>query len=167
MSKKFIKKILLILAIVIMNSMMVFAATESGANNDTKDVIDEETVYFEKSKSIKLDIDNLNTQIKEINAYNSEINNRLDELNELYKIDKSVISNDTMRRIKELRKTIKDTGKKEKNIAEEESISTLVQKKEYDKALERLNNILEEKKEQYKDAEKKNAMWKQIDSLIS
>ena len=167
MSKKFIKKILLILSIVIMNSMIVFAETESGENNDTKDVIDEETVYFEKSKSIKLDIDNLNTQIKEINAYNSEINNRLDELNELYKIDKSVISNDTMRRIKELRKTIKDTGKKEKNIAEEESISTLVQKKEYDKALERLNNILEEKKEQYKDAEKKNAMWKQIDSLIS
>ena len=167
MNKSFIRKILLILAIVIMNSMMVFAATESGANNDTKDVIDEETVYFEKSKSIKLDIDNLNTQIKEINAYNSEVNNRLDELNELYKIDKSVISNDTMRRIKELRKTIKDTGKKEKNIAEEESISTLVQKKEYDKALERLKNILEEKKEQYKDAEKKNAMWKQIDSLIS
>ena len=166
MNKSFIRKILLILAIVIINSMMVFAAPGTDAS-DAKATVDKETIYFEKSKSIKLDIDNLNTQIKEINAYNIEVNNRLDELNELYKIDKSIISYDTMRKIKDIRRTIKDTGKKEKNIAEEESVSSLVQKKEYDKALERLNGILEEKREQYKDAEKKNAMWKEIDSLIS
>lgn len=145
---------------------MVFAAPGTDVS-DAKATVDKETIYFEKSKSIKLDIDNLNTQIKEINAYNTEVNNRLDELNELYKIDKSIISYDTMRKIKEIRRTIKDTGKKEKNITEEESVSSLVQKKEYDKALERLNGILEEKREQYKDAEKKNAMWKEIDSLIS
>ena len=72
-----------------------------------------------------------------------------------------------MRQVREIRKTIKVNTKKEKSITEEESISSLVQKEDYDKALEKLNGILEEKKEQYKDAEKKNAIWKQIDSLIS
>lgn len=167
MNKHFIEKILLILAIVIMNGMLVFAAPLSDSVSSSVGVTDKEAIYLQESKSIKTDIDSLNVKIKEMNAYNSEINNKLEELNELYKIDKTIIAFDTMRRIREIRRTIKDTGKKEKNIAEDESINSLVQRKEYDKALERLKNILEDKKAQYKDAEEKNAIWKQIDSLIS
>ena len=167
MNKHFIEKILLILAIVIMNGMLVFAAPLSDGASSSVGVTDKEAIYLQESKSIKTDIDSLNVKIKEMNAYNSEINNKLEELNELYKIDKTVIAFDTMRRIREIRRTIKDTGKKEKNITEDESINSLVQRKEYDKALERLKNILEDKKAQYKDAEEKNAIWKQIDSLIS
>lgn len=167
MKKSFVKKILLILAVVIMNSMVVFAAASNDVVNGASSTIDKEAIYLQESKSIKTDIDSLNVKIREINAYNSEVNNKLDELNEIYKIDKSVITNDTMRKIREIRRTIKDTGKKEKNISEDDSINSLVQRKEYDKALERLNGILEEKKAQYKDAEEKKAVWKQIDSLIS
>lgn len=164
MKKSFIKKILLILTMVIMDGTLTFAASEVA---DAKSAIDKENIYIEKSKSIKININDLNTQIKEINAYNLTVNNKLDELNELYKTDKSIISYDTMKKVKEIRRAIKDTVRKEKSITEEESVSSLVQKKEYDKALERLNGILEEKKEQYKDAEKKSALWKEIDSLIS
>ena len=76
------------------------------------------------------------------------------------------MTNDTMKRIKDLKKSLKTVKKKEKTITEESSIKTLVQNKEYDKAIERLNFILDTKKNQLKLTEERNLIYKQIDILI-
>ena len=171
MRANYLKKILLALLVIFINATMVLAAPSADASAKSKltgglAIVDKDT-YLERSKSIKTDIDDINTKIKNLNQYNLEVSNKLDELNELYKFDKNAIASDTMRQIREIRKNIKVSEKKEKTITESDSIKNLVDNQEYDKALEKLNGILEEKKVQYKDAEEKNAIWKQIDSLIS
>ena len=133
----------------------------AGANENRKD-----HAYIEKSKAIRAEINALTTQIKELKDYNASVSNKLKSLNEKYKTDKSIISSDVMKQIKELRKSIKTVDKPEKTITEDGSIKSLVQNKEYDKALTKLNETLDNKKAQLKTLQERNAIWRQIDALI-
>ena len=122
--------------------------------------------YLEKANAIRAEIDIYTGQIKEMNEYNKAVNQKLKTLNEKYKADKNSFSSDKMKQINELRKSIEKREKKEKSVTEDNSIKSLVQNQEYDKALERLNEILEAKKEQLKVVQERNAIWRQIDALI-
>lgn len=122
--------------------------------------------YIEKSKLIREEINNLTITIKNLKEYNSKVNAKLKELNEKYKADKNVISSDVMKQIKELRKSIQTTEMPEKTVSEDDSIKSMIQNKEYDRALAKLNETLEHKKEQLKTLQERNAIWHQIDALI-
>ena len=169
--KKIIKTIFITSAFVTIGIMQSFAtninATNqasnyiTGSNENAKD-----HAYIEKSKAIRAEINALNAEIKELREYNSGVSSKLKALNERYKTDKSIISSDTMKQIKELRKSIKTVDKPEKTITEDGSIKSLVQNKEYDKALAKLNETLENKKAQLKTLQERNAIWRQIDALI-
>ena len=169
--KKIIKTIFITSAFVTIGIMQSFAtninATNqasnyiTGSNENAKD-----HTYIEKSKAIRAEINALNAEIKELREYNSGVSSKLKALNERYKTDKSIISSDTMKQIKELRKSIKTVDKPEKTITEDGSIKSLVQNKEYDKALAKLNETLENKKAQLKTLQERNAIWRQIDALI-
>ena len=133
----------------------------TGANANAAD-----HAYIEKSKAIRAEINEITIQIKTLKEYNASVNEKLKALNNQYKTDKSIISNDVMRQIKELRKSIKTVDMPEKTITEDGSIKSLVQNKEYDKALAKLNETLENKKAQLKTLQERNAIWRQIDALI-
>lgn len=122
--------------------------------------------YLEKANAIRTQINAYTTQIKELKDYNSKINAKLKELNKKLKENKDIISSDKMKQIKELRKSLKTVEKKEKIVTEDDSIKSLVKNKEYDKALNKLNETLEAKKEQLKVIKERNAIWHQIDALI-
>ncbi|MBR1453908.1 MAG: hypothetical protein IJ593_04620 [Lachnospiraceae bacterium] len=133
----------------------------SDSNIDT-----EKANYLSKSKPIRDSIITYTNRIKELNEYINKVNNSCKQIEEKYKTDKNIIPAETMRQIRELKRTIKSEEPKEKNILEEESIDSLVQNREYNKALNKLNNILDTKKEQLKTVEEKLETWKKIDNLI-
>ena len=167
--KKIFKTLLIVTAFLTIGTVQAFAtninatglASQYNVDSNAKD-----HTYIEKSKAIRAEINALSTQIKELREYNSNVNNKLKALNKQYKTDKSIISNDVMRQIKELRKSIKTVDIPEKTITEDDSIKSLVQNKEYDKALAKLNETLENKKAQLKTLQERNAIWRQIDALI-
>lgn len=131
-------------------------------SNDTA----EAKSYRKKANAIRSEINTITIQIKELKEYNAGVNAKLKALNEQYKTDKSIISSDNMRQIKELRKSIKTVETPEKTVTEDGSIKTLVQNKEYDRALAKLNETLENKKTQLKTLQERTAIWRQIDALI-
>ena len=122
--------------------------------------------YIDKSNVLKTEIDTLTNKIKELNEYNSAVNQKLKVISDLYKTNKNIISSEKMKQIKELRKQVNSRENRENTISEDNSIKTFVKNKEYDKALEKYNLILEAKKEQYKVVLDRNAIWRQIDALI-
>ena len=128
--------------------------------------ITNEETYTLLSNAIRLEIDVYNNQIKELNIYNQSVNAKLKDLEQKYKTDKNIISNEDMKKVRELRKSLKTYSTKEKTITEDNSIKNLVQNKEYEKALEKLNLTLDAKKEQLKSVQYENAIWHQIDALI-
>lgn len=160
--------------------MMLFAQLVFADNIESADAIstnevlvgssstidNEKAEYLSKSKIIRDDINLYTNKIKELNEYTKKVNNSCKQIEEKYKTDKNIIPSDTMRQIKDLKKTIKNEEPKEKNILEEESIESLVQNREYNKALNKLNNILDAKKVQLKATEEKAEIWKKIDNLI-
>ena len=158
--KKLLKATIVLAAIFTIGSMQVFA-TGSNATPST-----ETQAYLAKANVIRAEIDAYTTQIKEMNEYNSSVNQKVKALNEQYKANKDSATSEKLKNIKELRKSIKTTGQKEKTVREDNAIKSLVQNKEYDKALERLNEILEAKKEQLKVVQERNAIWRQIDAII-
>ena len=169
--KKIIKILFAITFILAIGTMQAFATNIDNNNSISK--YDEDLLfdvnnqtYIEKSSAIRIEINSLTTQIKDLREYNANVNDKLKVLNEKYKIDKSIISNDDMKQIKELSKLIKAVDKTEKTITEENSIKALVQNKEYDKALEKLNEILLNKKVQLKNLQEENVIWRQINDLI-
>ena len=168
--KNFLKIAIVMTATFTIGIMQVFAL---GANNQmaasfatssNPDAISH--AYLEKAKTIRAEINSYTAQIKEMNEYNKSINQKLKVINEQYKIDKNSFSSDKLKQIKELRKSIEKREKKETTVTEDNSVKSLVQNKEYDKALARLNEILEAKKEQLKVVQERNAIWRQIDALI-
>lgn len=169
--KNIFKALVILSTFLTIGTMQVFATSIeytvpetqfiAGSNENAKD-----HAYIEKSKAIREEIQTLTTQIKELREYNITVNAKLKALNEKYKIDKSVVSNDTMKQIKELRKSIKTVETQEKTVTENDSIKTLVQNKEYDRALAKLNETLENKKAQLKTLQERSAIWRQIDALI-
>ena len=167
--KKLLKAIIAFSTILTICNPSVFA---SNAKNPVAKYVTSENkdakahAYIEKANNIRAEINTYTTQIKELKAYNSSINAKLKKLNEKYKADKSIIDSTKMRQIKELRKSIKSNENKEKVVTEDDSIKSLVKNGQYDKALEKLNTILEAKKEQLRVVKERNAIWHQIDALI-
>ena len=168
--KNIIKTFIVISTFLTIGAIQAFASNVSiakqipqytGANANAAD-----HAYIEKSKAIRAEINEITIQIKTLKEYNASVNEKLKALNNQYKTDKSIISNDVMRQIKELRKSIKTVDMPEKTITEDGSIKSLVQNKEYDKALAKLNETLENKKAQLKTLQERNAIWRQIDALI-
>lgn len=169
--KNIIKTFTITLTFLTLCSVQAFANNVNSTNPVSKYVAGSNEnaknhAYIEKSNAIRAEINAITVQIKELKEYNSNVSNKLKSLNEKYKEDKNVISSDTMKKIKELRKSIKTVDKPEKTITEDDSIKSLVQNKEYDKALEKLNETLENKKTQLKTLQERNAIWRQIDALI-
>ena len=167
--KRIISTIFITTAFLIIGAMQAFATNINATNPASTYIADSNATdysYIEKSKAIRAEINAISAQIKELREYNSNVNNKLKALNKQYKTDKSIISNDVMRQIKELRKSIKTVDIPEKTITEDDSIKSLVQNKEYDKALAKLNETLENKKNQLKTLQERNAIWRQIDALI-
>ena len=169
--KRIISTLFITTAFLIIGAMQAFATSVNAANPVAQYIIGanenaKDNAYIEKSKAIRAEINTISAQIKELREYNSNVNNKLKALNKQYKTDKSIISNDVMRQIKELRKSIKTVDIPEKTITEDDSIKSLVQNKEYDKALAKLNETLENKKNQLKTLQERNAIWRQIDALI-
>ena len=164
-------KIMAVMAVTFtLSGMQVFAL---GVNNQIPETFTTSSnsnalahAYLEKAGAIRAEINTYTNQIKEMNEYNKSVNQKLKSLNEKYKTDKNSFPSDKMKQIKELRKSIEKREKKEKSVTEDNSIKSLVQNKEYDKALERLNEILEAKKEQLKVVQERNAIWRQIDAII-
>lgn len=168
--KNFLKIAIVMTATFTIGIMQVFAL---GANNQmaaafatssNPDAISH--AYLEKAKAIRAEINSYTAQIKEMNEYNKSINQKLKVINEQYKKDKNSFSSDKLKQIKALRKSIEKREKNEQTVTEDNSVKSLVQNKEYDKALARLNEILEAKKEQLKVVQERNAIWRQIDALI-
>lgn len=169
--KIFFKTITITLTFLTIGCVQVFATNINDFNAMPNYIAEtnanaKDYAYIEKSKAIRAEISALTSQIKELKEYNSNVNAKLKSLNEKYKTDKSIISHDAMRQIKELRKSIKTVDMPEKTITEDGSIKSLVQNKEYDKALAKLNETLENKKAQLKTLQERNAIWRQIDALI-
>ena len=169
--KNILKISLLTASLIIIASVEAFATNASIQDSLAEyeviaDTSLEAKEYREQAKIIRTEINTYTSQIKEIRDYNSSVNQKLKALSEQYKIDKNSISNDKMKQIKELRKSIKTNEKVEKTVTEDSSIKSLVKNKEYDKALARLNEILEAKKDQLRVLQEKNAIWRQIDALI-
>lgn len=169
--KNIIKTFTITLTFLTLCSVQAFANNVNNTNPVSKYVAGSNEnaknhAYIEKSNAIRAEINAITVQIKELKEYNSNVSNKLKSLNEKYKTDKNVISSDTMKKIKELRKSIKTVDKPEKTITEDDSIKSLVQNKEYDKALAKLNETLENKKTQLKTLQERNAIWRQIDALI-
>ena len=151
-------------------SMQVFATNNNV--NTTQEYAEIENIdpkkgtYKEQATAIRNEISVLTSQIKELREYNLSVSTKLTTIIKNYKKDKNIISKDTLKKAKELRKTIKDIEKPEKTVSEDTSIKTLIQNKEYDKALIKLNETLEYKKEQLIALQEKSAIWHQIDALI-
>ena len=169
--KNIFKALIIATSFLTIGTMQVFATNVEGTNPVTKYVTSSNSnakdhAYIEKSNAIREEIKTLNNQIKELREFNQSVNSKLKTLSEKYKADKNSVSSDTMQQIKELRKQIKTVEAPEKTVTEDDSIKTLVQNKEYDKALTKLNETLEHKKEQLKTLQERNAIWRQIDALI-
>ena len=169
--KNIVKTFTITLTFLTLCSAQAFANNVNNTNPVSKYVVSSNEnaknhAYIEKSNAIRAEINAITVQIKELKEYNSNVSNKLKSLNEKYKTDKNVISSDTMKKIKELRKSIKTVDKPEKTITEDDSIKSLVQNKEYDKALAKLSETLENKKTQLKTLQERNAIWRQIDALI-
>ena len=168
--KNLFKIALLTITIVSLGSITVFATNVNEDSyvqeNTTSSNVNAKRAYQQKAKAIRADISTYTSQIKELNEYIASVKSKLKTLDEKYKTDKNSVSSDTMKQIKELRKSIQKSEKKERVLNEDDSIKTLVKNEQYDTALERLNQILEAKKEQLKVVEEKNAIWHQIDALI-
>ena len=169
--KNIIKALIVTTTFLTIGSMQVFATNVEGANPVANYITSSNSnakdhAYIEKSKAIREEIKTLNIQIKELREYNQSVNAKLKTLSEKYKADKNSVSGDIMQQVKELRKQIKTVDTPERTVTEDDSIKTLVQNREYDKALAKLNETLEHKKEQLKTLQERNAIWRQIDALI-
>lgn len=167
--KNLLKVIMFISMILSIGSMTAFATNTKNPvskyiTNDNKDA--KAHAYIEKSNAIRAEINIYTTKIKELREFNESVNAKLKELNAKYKSDKSIVSSDKMKQIKELKKSLQSVEKQEKLVTEDDSIKTLVKNKEYDKALNKLNETLEAKKTQLKVVQERNAIWHQIDALI-
>ncbi|MBO6119563.1 MAG: hypothetical protein J6P02_03790 [Lachnospiraceae bacterium] len=169
--KNLSKTIIFVVAISTTLAMQTFATNINPLNKVTKYTTSSNSnamahAYLEKANAIRAEISTYNTKIKDLREYNQNVNQKLKTLNEQYKTNKSIISSEKMKQIKELRKSIKTTEKNEKFVTEDNSIKSLVENKEYDKALAKLNETLEAKKEQLGVLQERNAIWHQIDALI-
>lgn len=169
--KNIFKATILIISLLTIGSIQVFATNVDiqGATSEyaeSSDTSAEAKAYNEKAKAIRAEINTYTSQIKELREYNNSVSKKVKTIGEKYKADKSSFPSGKLKQIKELRKSIKTTDKKEKTVTEKDSVKSLVQNKEYDKALARLNEILEAKKEQLKVLQERNAIWRQIDAII-
>ena len=168
--KNLFKIALLTITIVSLGSITVFATNVNEDSyvqeNTTSSNVNAKRAYQQKAKAIRADISTYTSQIKKLNEYIASVKSKLKTLDEKYKIDKNSVSSDTMKQIKELRKSIKIVETPEKTVSEDTTAKSLVQNKEYDKALAKLNETLENKKAQLKTLQERNAIWRQIDALI-
>ncbi len=167
--KNLLKAIIIMTTLFSIGNMATFAsnATNPVAKFVTSNNTDAKAhAYLEKANAIRAEISTYTNQIKELREYNNKVNAKLKDLNTKYKTNKNIISADKMKQIKELRKSLQSIEKQEKTVTEDDSIKTLVKNKEYDKALNKLNETLEAKKTQLKVVQERNAIWHQIDALI-
>ena len=149
----------------------IVETSDNMESNESLQIIDNMEItdradYMVRAKAIRSEIETITNQIKLLKEYNANVNAKLKDLNEKYKTDKSSISSDTMKQVKELRRSLQDIEKREKTVTEDTTIKSLIQNKEYDKAIARLNEILTAKKAQLKVVQDRNAIWRQIDALI-
>lgn len=163
--KNLFKAVITLTIILSIGSMTAFAANQnkSALTAEQKAARQE---YKQKADVIRSEINVYTTQIKELKEYNAKVNSKVKELNQMYKADKNSVDSDKMKQIKELRKSIQNIEKQEKIVNEDDSVKSLANSGQYDKALERLNQILEAKKAQLKVVQERNAIWHQIDALI-
>lgn len=130
---------------------------------DTDKVIDKAS-YEEASKIVRGNINIVANQIKNYTEYKETVNEKIARFTQ--NEDNINISDENKVKVKELIKKIPQEVKKEKAVAAEDSIGTLINNEEYYKALEKLSNTLKSKQDQLADIEKTISIWQQIDALI-
>ena len=130
---------------------------------DTDKVIDKAS-YEEASKIVRGNINIVANQIKNYTEYKETVNEKIARFTQ--NEDNINISDENKVKVRELIKKIPQEVKKEKAVAAEDSIGTLINNEEYYKALEKLSNTLKSKQDQLADIEKTISIWQQIDALI-
>lgn len=130
---------------------------------DTDKVIDKAS-YEEASKIVRGNINIVANQIKNYTEYKEMVNEKIARFTQ--NEDNINISDENKVKVRELIKKIPQEVKKEKAVAAEDSIGTLINNEEYYKALEKLSNTLKSKQDQLADIEKTISIWQQIDALI-
>lgn len=130
---------------------------------DSNKVIDK-SLYDEASAIIRANINVVSSQIKNYTDYKDSVNDKIGRFTA--QEDSINISEENKIKVRQLIKSIPQEVKKEKVLAADESVSTLVKNEEYFKALEKLNSTLISKQSQLADIEKTISIWQQIDVLI-
>lgn len=118
--------------------------------------------YDVAATNIRNEINQINDKIKNYTKYKDEV---------LAKANLSIngtteVTPENQNKIKELIKNIPKDSRKEKTLTADSSISTLVKNEAYDKALEKLQDILTDRKKELNEIEKSIEIFKQIDKLL-
>lgn len=118
--------------------------------------------YDVAAANIRNEINQINDKIKNYTKYKDEV---------LAKANLSIngtteVTPENQNKIKELIKNIPKDSRKEKTLTADSSISTLVKNEAYDKALEKLQDILTDRKKELNEIEKSIEIFKQIDKLL-
>ena len=123
--------------------------------------------YLEQARTIKSQIDEIQKEIDSYKSYNESVKNSYKEAIKNYKEKKTTnISKENLEKAKELRKTIANKSEKEKSKRDKDVVKNLVNAENYDEAINKLNEILTNKKSQLEFHKNANAVWKQIEELI-
>ena len=172
--KKNILAVVLVLAMTTMSIAPTFAedtvetsvATER-AKGDKKTQNEGKSKYLEKANVIKTQIDEIQKEIDNYKTYNESVKKVYNEISKAYKETKTLnISEDNFKKAKELRKTIANKSDNEKTKRDKEAVKNLVSAQKYEEAVNKLNEILTNKKIQLEFYENANTIWKQIEELI-
>ena len=130
---------------------------------DENIIIDKEK-YQEASSLIRANIDIINNKIKFYTDYKDIVSEKIKKIKKNEGLDGMEEENKV--KAKELIKSLPQEAKKEKTVMANESVDTLTKNEEYYKALEKLNNTLQDKQRQLYEIEKTIHIWQQIDALI-
>lgn len=158
MKKIVYKNIIFIALFVLMSFTTAYATNVTGGSYKVLD----KSSYDVASTNIRNEINQINDKIKNYTKYKDEV---------LAKANLSIngtteVTPENQNKIKELIKNIPKDLRKEKTLTADSSISTLVKNEAYDKALEKLQDILTDRKKELNEIEKSIEIFKQIDKLL-
>ena len=153
MKKLVLKNFIFVIAFAFMTIIPTFADPHTSMDKQSYDFA---------SANIRNEINLTNDKIKNYTKYKDEVIDKV----EMALTGRLIVSDEKLQKIKELMKTIKKESRKEKTLTEGQSISSLVKNEDYDKALEKLEYILSERKLELNDIEKNIETFRQIDKLL-
>ena len=123
--------------------------------------------YIAESEIIRNSINELSSEISNMKTFINDSKKIYSEIEQNYNKTKSLpINEENYKRAKELKKSIVIRSIREGTLSYEDSISQYLKNEEYDKAINKLKNILKNKQEQADEYRKAYTTWQEILSLI-